>query len=245
MKTKYIYTFKVNKTETKKVEVERPNKESGEIETILQNKTVKTPVEFVIKKPGRRIVDEAESQYAVELSKNIKKGIVTKDMLVKKYADTGGNLTEEETKDMIRKLQRSNEIANEIQLLTATDKEKNKKKIEDLEVEVLDIRRSLIDVEMTAQSVYEHTADARAERSMLVWYTVQLGKILENGEEREFFDGLIYEDQLNDLYEKDENGKKFEKEALSEMMLAVSYWFYNNDAEQEDIKEFVKNQKGA
>ena len=36
--------------EKKKVEVERKNKETGEIETIIQNKTVKTPTEFVIKK---------------------------------------------------------------------------------------------------------------------------------------------------------------------------------------------------
>ena len=59
MKTKYIYKFKVNKSEKKQVEVNRKNKETGETETILQNKEVKTPVEFVIKKPSRRIVDEA------------------------------------------------------------------------------------------------------------------------------------------------------------------------------------------
>ena len=125
----YIYKFTLETKEKKKVEVERKNKETGEIETVIQNKTVKTPTEFVIKKPTRRIMDEAEAQYAIEMSNNIKKGIVTKAMLVKKYADTGGTLTEAETKDMVKKLQRSNEVANKVQMLTAVDKKKNQKEI--------------------------------------------------------------------------------------------------------------------
>ena len=238
-----IYKFTLTKTEKKKVEVERKNKETGEMETVLTPKTVKTPIEFVVKKPSRRIIDEAEAQYAIELSKNIKKGIVTKDMMVKKYADTGGSLTEEEVKDMLRKLQRSNEIANEIQLLSATDKENNKEKIEELEEELLSVRKKLIDLEVAMQGVYEHTADARAERSMLLWYTIQLAKKIEEGEEKDFFNGIIYEDQLEDLYEKDEGENEIEKEALSNFMLVVSYWFYNNSADEKQIKEFLEKQK--
>ena len=239
----YIYKFTLTKTEKKKVEVERQNKETGEMETVLTPKTVKTPIEFVVKKPSRRIIDEAEAQYAIELSKNIKRGIVTKDMMVKKYADTGGSLTEEEVKDMLRKLQRSNEIANEIQLLSATDKENNKEKIEELEEELLSVRKELIDLEVAMQGVYEHTADARAERSMLLWYTIQLAKKIEEGEEKNFFNGIIYEDQLEDLYEKDEGENEIEKEALSNFMLVVSYWFYNNSADEKQIKEFLEKQK--
>lgn len=240
-----IYKFTLNKAEKKKVEVERKNKETGETETILQNKTVKTPFEFVVKKPTRRIIDEAEAQYAIELSKNIKKGIVTKDMMVKKYADTGGALSEEEVKDMLRKLQKSNELANKIQLLSATNKKENEKEIEELEQELLVLRKELVDIEMSMQGVYEHTADARAERSMLLWYTIQLAKKIEEKEEKEFFDGIIYEDQLENLYEKDESGDEVEKEALSNFMLIVSYWFYNNNATENQIKEFIEKQKSG
>lgn len=240
-----IYKFTLNKAEKKKVEVERKNKETGETETILQNKTVKTPFEFVIKKPTRRIIDEAEAQYAIELSKNIKKGIVTKDMMVKKYADTGGALSEEEVKDMLRKLQKSNELANKIQLLSVTNKKENEKEIEELEQELLVLRKELVDIEMSMQGVYEHTADARAERSMLLWYAIQLAKKIEEKEEKEFFDGIIYEDQLENLYEKDESGDEVEKEALSNFMLIVSYWFYNNNATENQIKEFIEKQKSG
>jgi len=233
-----IYKFTLNKEEKKKVEVERKNKETGEVETVLQNKTVKTPIEFVIKKPTRRIIDEGEAQYAIELSKNVKRGIVTKSMMIKKYADTGGTLTEDEMKDMVRKLQKSNELSNEIQLLTA--KKGQEEKVEELETELMSLRRELAELEVAMQGVYEHTADARAERSMLLWYTIQLAKKLEDKEEKNFFDGIIYEDQLEDLYKKDEEGDEIEKEALKTFLTAVSYWFYNNKVSEKDIKAFLK-----
>ena len=236
----YIYKFTLETKEKKKVEVERKNKETGEMETVVQNKTVKTPIEFVIKKPTRRIMDEAEAQYAIEMSNNIKKGIVTKAMLVKKYADTGGTLTEAETKDMVKKLQKSNETANKIQMLVAVDKKKNEKEIEELNSELLVLRKELTDIEMSMQGVYDHTADARSERAMLLWYTIQLAREIEDEQEVLFFDGLLYEDQLEDLYKKDEDGDELQKDALSRIMAAISFWFYNNSATQEQIEAFVK-----
>ena len=108
----------------------------------------------------------------------------------------------------------------------------------------MSVRKELIDLEVAMQGVYEHTADARAERSMLLWYTIQLAKKIEEGEEKDFFNGIIYEDQLEDLYEKDEGEDEIEKEALSNFMLVVSYWFYNNSADEKQIKEFLEKQKG-
>ena len=185
----YIYKFSLDKEEKKKVEVKRKNKETGETEIVLQNKTVKTPVEFVVKQPTRRIMDEGEAQYAIEMSKNIKKGIVTKAMLIKKYADTGGTLTEAETKDMVRKIQKSNEIGNKIQMLVAVDKKKHEKEIEELNSELLILRKELTDLEMSMQGVYYHTADARSERAMLLWYAIQLAREIKDGEETLFFNG--------------------------------------------------------
>ncbi len=239
-----IYKFTINKEEKKRVEVERKNKKTGEVETVLQDKKVKTPFEFTIKQPTRRIINEAEAQYAIEMSKNIKMGIVTKAMLIKKYADTGGALTEKEVKDMVKKIQESNEIANKIQLLSSTNKKDNEEEIESLSGELLVLRKDLTDIEMSIQGVYDHTADARSERAMLLWYTIQLAKKIEDGEEKDFFDGLMYEDQLNDLYEKDENGSDIEKEALTNFLSVVSYWFYNNEITEEQIKDFLEERNG-
>lgn len=236
-----IYKFSLEKKEKQKTEVVRKNKETGEEETVIQNKTVKVPVDFVIKKPSRRLIDEAETQYAAELSKNVRQGIVTRAMLAKKYSDVGGAMTDEDAKTMVRQIQRSNEISNEIQLLSATNGDKAK--IKELEAELITIRQELAEVEVAMQGVYEHTADARAERAMLLWYTIQLSKKIVDEKEETFFRGLLYEDQLEDLYLKDEEGDEIEQEALKKFMTVVSYWFYNNDIDEKAIEEFLKKQE--
>lgn len=230
----YIYKFTENYTEKKRVEVTRKNEETGQEEVILETQEVAVPVELAVKRPTRRLSDEAELQYSIELSKNIKNGVVTKAMLIKKYADTGGALTEEETKEMVKKLQRSNEIANKIQYL-GTLGDESKEEAEELESELLEIRKDLIDIETAMQGVYQHTADARAERAVLTWYTIQLARVIENGEEKPFFDGLLYEDKLEDFYKKQESEDEYESNATERFLKAVSVWFYNQIDDQETI----------
>ena len=234
---KNIYEFVVNKKTKEQVETVRKNKD-GEEETVTKNKTVTVPVKFIVKKPTRRMIDAAEEFFAIQLSKNVKKGIVTKAMLSKKYADTGGTLTEDEGKEMIRAVQRSNELSNEIQKLIALKADKNE--IDKLEEELLVTRKNLIELENSLQGVYQNTADARAERSTLIWYVIHLSKYVDEAQEKDFFKGVIYEDRLEDLYEKDESDDSFTNEALNKLMRAVSYWHYTGDSDKEKIDEFIK-----
>ena len=236
-KGKNIYEFIVEKKTKEQVETVRKNKD-GEEEPVTKNKTVKVPVKFIVKKPTRRMIDAAEEFFAIQLSKNVKKGIVTKAMLSKKYADTGGTLTEDEGKEMIRAVQRSNELSNEIQKLIAIKADKNE--INKLEEELLITRKNLIELENSLQGVYQNTADSRAERSTLIWYVIHLSKYVDEGQEKDFFKGLIYEDRLEDLYEKDESEDEFTIQALNKLMRAVSYWHYTGDSDKEKIDEFIK-----
>lgn len=234
---KNIYEFVVDKKTKEQVETVRKNKD-GEEETVTKNKTVTVPVKFIVKKPTRRMIDAAEEFFAIQLSKNVKKGIVTKAMLSKKYADTGGTLTEDEGKEMIRAVQRSNELSNKIQKLIALKADKNE--IDKLEEELLVTRKNLIELENSLQGVYQNTADARAERSTLIWYVIHLSKYVDEAQEKDFFKGVIYEDRLEDLYEKDESDDSFTNEALNKLMRAVSYWHYTGDSDKEKIDEFIK-----
>lgn len=232
-----IYTFTVDKTETKEVEVKRKNKETGKDEKVIEEQEVATPIEFVIKKPSRRLVDEAETQYAVELSNNLKKGIVSKAMLAKQYSDTGGALTEDETKTVLVLMKDIQLLENEVQLLS-TAKTKNKKEIAEKQALITSKRSSLIDLESSVQGVYQHTADSRAERALLLWYTIQLAKIVVDGEERDFFEGIIYEEKVEDFYSKEESSD-FNREVVEKLMKVVSFWFYSQTTDEKQISEFV------
>lgn len=240
MAKEHIYEFTLKKKVKKQVETKRKNKD-GEEETILSNRTVSVPVKFFVKKPTRRLADEAEVFYSVQLSKAIKMGIVTKAMLIKKYADNGGALSEEESKQLLKSLKKLNDLENEYKLCSVKKTKESKERAEELILEIITLKRELQELESSLQSVYQHTADAKAEKEVLLWYAIQLAKFSEDGgEEKPFFDGVDFEEQLEDLYEKYEVDESFESEATSKICRVVGYWFYNQTAEKKDIEEFIK-----
>jgi hypothetical protein len=240
MAKEYIYEFTLKKKVKKQVETKRKNKD-GEEETILSNRTVSVPVKFFVKKPTRRMADEAEVFYSVQLSKAIKMGIVTKAMLIKKYADNGGALSEEESKQLLKSLKILNDLENEYKLCSVKKTKESKERAEELILEIVTLKRELQELESSLQSVYQHTADAKAEKEVLLWYAIQLAKFSEDGdEEKPFFEGGDFEEQLEDLYEKYEVDESFESEATSKICKVVGYWFYNQTAEKKDIEEFIK-----
>ena len=127
-------------------------------------------------------------------------------MLVKKYSDCGEALSENESKEFLKGIRDLNDLQNEYKLLNATSKEDNKEKIEELEIKIQNVKKELIDLESSLQSVYQHTADAKAERDTLIWYTINLSKIIdENNKPKNYFLGLDYEERLEDFYNKFES----------------------------------------
>ena len=102
---KSIYSFTVEKTEQveEKTKESRKNKETGKEEEIEVSKKVekKIPFEFLLKEPNRRQLEDADMEYSIEISRCVKKGILTKAMLAKKYSDSGGILTDKDAQRLV------------------------------------------------------------------------------------------------------------------------------------------------
>ena len=187
------------------------------------------------------MADEAEVFYSIQLSKAIKMGIVTKAMLIKKYADNGGALSEDESKLLLKSLKNLNDLENEYKLCSVKKTKESKERSEELELEIVVLKRELQELESSLQSVYQHTADSKAEKEVLLWYAIQLARFSEDEkEEKVFFKGMDFEEQLEDLYEKYEDEESFESEATSNICRVVGYWFYNQSAEKKDIEAFIE-----
>ena len=117
--TKDVDVEKDVKTE-KDVEVEkkRKNKDTGKMEkyTVTEKKTVtekvivkesrtekeKTETTFVITQPTRRQMEGADMEFSIEMSKCVKEGILTKAMLLNKYSDAGGIMSEGDAKELAK-----------------------------------------------------------------------------------------------------------------------------------------------
>ena len=94
-----LYTFSLDQEKEVEKSHTRKNKKTGEETTVTKKVTEKVPVQVRIKRPSRRELEDAELEYSVEMSRCVKKGILTKAMLYKKYSDTGGVWSEEDEKD--------------------------------------------------------------------------------------------------------------------------------------------------
>lgn len=236
-----IYEFTLKKKVKKQVETKRTTKD-GEEETVLSNRTVSVPVKFIINKPTRKLADEAELFYSIQLSKAIKMGIVTKAMLIKKYADNGGALTEEESRELLKSIKKLHDLENEYKLIEATKNKEEKKRSDEILLEIVKLKKELNDLEYSLQSVYQHTADAKAEKETLLWYAINLSRAIEeDGEPEEFFQGLDFDEKLEDLYQKYETEEGFDFEAASTICRIIGYWFYHQNAKPEEIKKFIEN----
>ena len=101
---KQIYSFTVHDTQKieQKTQEKRKNKDGVEEEVEVSKKVSKeVPYEIIIKDPTRRELEEADMEYSIEMSRCVKKGILTKAMLAKKYSDTGGLLSENDAQRLV------------------------------------------------------------------------------------------------------------------------------------------------
>ena len=160
MKFKELYAFTIDDEREVEKTHTRKNKKTGEETTVTKKVKETVPIQVRLKRPSRRELEDAELEYSVEMSRCVKRGILTKAMLYKKYSDTGGMWSEDDAKDYGKLYKEIFDIQNEYARLETVDKktEKQKKKIEDLKEQLASARRKIVDAESAMQSLFDHTA---------------------------------------------------------------------------------------
>jgi hypothetical protein len=244
MSKKIIYQFKIKKEE--EVEEEstsnKKNKETGEMEKITTTKMVKkdVPYDVVIYQPSRRQIEDADMEFSVEMSKCIKRGILTKAMLAKKYSDSGGLLSEEDSTALIRLYKELGEIQNSLGKLSTKKKKSpaEKKKEGDLTESFAETRRSIVNLETTYQNLFNHTADTKAQNKAILWYMLNLSYVKDELDtEKPLFAGETSEEKEESYYLLDEGGDEIFDLAKEKLMTFVSFWYFSQNPSDEDFKD--------
>ena len=136
MKEIYSFSIDVERDVTEQVTKKRKNKETKKMEEYSVEETSKkpVPVRIILKEPNRKDLEEADIEYSIEMSKCIKRGILTKAMLAKKYSDTGGLLTEEDAKLLTRRYSELGDLQNKYTRLNSKPKKDktDEKRVADL-----------------------------------------------------------------------------------------------------------------
>ena len=77
---KWLYDFTINREVEKERTTTSKNKEGQKVETTETYEEV-IPVSFFLKKPNRKLYDDAELFYGVKMSEGIKAGLLTRNLL--------------------------------------------------------------------------------------------------------------------------------------------------------------------
>jgi hypothetical protein len=249
MNFKKLYQFTIDKEVEKTVETSKKNRKTGEEITSKKKVTEKEPIEFFIKRPSRRELEEAELEYSVEMSRCVKKGILTKAMLAKKYSDTGGIFSEDESKNYAKLYKDILDLQNEYIRLDSADKkdEKQSKRFEVIKTEIAEAKRNIIEIESNFQSFFDHTADIKAQNRLLLWYVINLTYIQDedSSEPKPYFKGDDFESKIEDYYLKEESGDQFYFQAIKKSSTILAFWFFNQASEPKEFDELItKMEKG-
>ncbi len=240
---KWLYSFTINKTEEIQTE-EKSKNEKGEDTTTVKKEIKETPVTLKIKKPNRRLYDDADLFYGVKLSEGIKAGLLTKTLLAKRYENDGGPMSNPE-KEKYAKLyidlyEKENEV-QKIQLnLDKLNEEDKKEKLTQAIVEMSTIKQDLHQFELSQQSLFDQTAEVRARNQTIMWWVLNLSYSGEEGKEEVFFPGDTFDEKLNEYDEIEDRDNAFWGEAIRKFIYFISFWESGQITTEEEFKDAEK-----
>lgn len=243
MKEIYSFNIDVPRKKLAKVTKKQKNKETGKMEEVKVSEEIEElePIKIIIKSPSRKELEEADIEYSIEMSKCIKRGILTKAMLAKKYSDTGGLLTEDDAKLLTRRYSELGDIQSRYTKLNAKpNKTKmDENRLTELLGEMGNTRRDIVDMETSYSSLFNHTADSKAQNKVILWYLVNLSyyQEAEAPEPVPFFTGEESEDKISQYYDIDENGDEVFDLAKDKIATILSFWYYSTNATKEDFDQ--------
>tara|TARA_R110002020_G_scaffold160901_3_gene345500 strand:+ start:3284 stop:4039 length:756 start_codon:yes stop_codon:yes gene_type:complete len=244
MAFKELYAFTIDDEKEVEKTHTRKNKKTGEETTVTKKVKETVPIQIRLKRPSRRELEDAELEYSVEMSRCVKRGILTKAMLYKKYSDTGGVWSEDDAKDYGRLYKEIFDIQNEYARLETADKksEKQKKRLEALKEELASARRKIVDAESAMQSLFDHTADVKAQNRLLLWYTLMLTHIHKEDDDNPvpYFNGSDFDEKVEDYYLKEDASDDFYLAVVKKVTTILAFWFFNQASTPDEFNDLIE-----
>lgn len=243
-KFKELYSFVVDKEVEKEIVSTKVDKKTKEEITTKKKVKEKVPVTIKIKRPSRRELEEAELEFSVEMSRCVKRGILTKAMLAKKYSDTGGLMSESDASDLVDSYKKVFDLQNEYSRLEIIQNKTDKQaaRVEDITKELAEVRRRIVEFESNYQSLFDHTADVKAQNRLILWYVINLTYIQEetDDEPAPYFGNGDFETKLEEYYKREEGDDPVYFLITKKAATILAFWFFNQASDKESFDTVMK-----
>lgn len=229
--------FSFNITVNKEVEKTETKEENGQTITVTQKVKEDVPVRVIIKQPSRKNMEDADLQYSIEMSNCVKKGILTKGMLTKKYSDTGGMFSEDDANELMKLYSVVTSWQNELTRVTSKT-DVNKEAETALIDKILAAKARIVQLESDNLTLFNNTADTIAQNNVIRWFCLNMAHTqIANGPIEPMFKGLTTEEKLAQLYAMDETEDAVYTKAFRKLMTFVSFWYFSKNVKKEDFEK--------
>lgn len=246
IKDKWIYTFALDKEVTVE-KSERTKDESGAEITITKKVKENKPFTFKVKKPTRKIIEDADLFYGVKVGEYLKAGLLSRNLIAKRLENDGGDLSESDKTKYSQLLIKFYEVRLNLdkaqKAFDENQNEENKQKFQEAQEQFIEVKNDLTDFEMQRSALFDQSAESKAYAKQIFWLTLHLVYWDKNGGTENFepyFIGNNFEEKCDDYDLKedgDEDKDLFEK-INRKLAFVVSYWFSSGSkASEADIKK--------
>jgi hypothetical protein len=183
-KTKWLYRFEVEKNVVIEEDMEPSVGEDGE-EIVQKKKTIKkVKVPCALLKPSRRLFEDGELYYSVILSKYIQSGLITKQLLAKRFQNDGGTISEDDKNhyaNLYAVLAEKEQQVKKIQIDTEMGSKEKSEKLHTLFLDMATIRKDLVDFEGSQSSLFDQTAEHKAKNKAIMWWVLMMSYWKDEG----------------------------------------------------------------
>ena len=103
------------------------------------------------------------------------------------------------------------------------------------------VRRDIVALESSYQSLFNHTADIKSQNRVILWYILHLSyfKTSEMKKPELIFPGNDFDDKTDTYYAKDENDDELFRLVQSKLAAVVSYWYFSDSPEKDDFDKII------
>jgi hypothetical protein len=239
---KKLFEFTLPKEELVK-ETEASKNDKGEEVTTTKEVKKKVDKRYFMSKPTRKLFDEAELFYGVELSKGIKAGLLTRALLQKRFSNDGGTLGEKEREEWATLYSEIFDKQVEIQRLALIDDRSPEEEARFLNAKeyLKDSRLRIQEFEMQQSSLYDQTAENRSRNKTILWWVLHLASYEnDEGEEKKFFGDGDYDSRI-EIYDRfEEQDDEYIATCINKFFYYVSFWYVSKTSDPEQFKELIK-----
>ncbi len=176
---------------------------------------------MALKHPTRRELRAAELFYGKRFNWYLNEGFLPSSILTNKHLNLTGGIISDKDRDRIDTL-RARSVAIENDLVRAINEPAETKVA--LQKDLTNVRAELLNLYSVNQTVFNQTADKRAERDLNDWFAYHLTLVDKGGQWAPYFEGDTYERKEESMWKMEESNDAFYEKAIERISTYVQFF---------------------